>query len=101
MSDEDAYWRRPAEGAEPPPPATPTTPSPVSYSGPPRGTPPPHGWRPPTVENPIPPRKLPGQDRERIDREEQAATILTRGMALFAGAVLLVLLFILCGRALF
>jgi hypothetical protein len=53
------------------------------------------------VERPAPPRRLPAQDTERIDREEQAATILTKGMGLFAGAVVLVLLLILCGRVLF
>jgi hypothetical protein len=44
---------------------------------------------------------MPAQDRERIDREEQAATILTKGVGLFAGAVLVVLLLIFCGRILF
>ncbi|GAA0740328.1 translation initiation factor 2 [Dactylosporangium roseum] len=99
MSD-DAYWRRPPEGSEPPPPE-PSAPASVPYSGAPRSTPPPRGWRPPTLENPRPPRRLPGQDRDRIDREEQAATILTKGMGLFAGAVLVVLLLVLCGRVVF
>ncbi|MER7008358.1 translation initiation factor 2 [Dactylosporangium sp. NPDC000555] len=99
MSD-DAYWRRPAEGAEAPPP-TPAAPPSVPYTGAPRSTPPPHGWRPPVVESPAPPRKLPSQDVERIAREEQAATILTKGMGLVAGAILLVVLLILCGRVLF
>ncbi|GAA4247226.1 hypothetical protein GCM10022255_022250 [Dactylosporangium darangshiense] len=97
---DDAYWRRPAEGAEAPPPA-PAAPPSVPYTGAPRSTPPPPGWRPPVVENPAPPRRLPAQDVERIEREEQAATILTKGMGIFAGAVALVLLLILCGRVLF
>jgi hypothetical protein len=100
---EDAYWRRPAEGAgglEAPPP-TPETPTTVPYTGAPRSTRPPHGWRPPVVESPAPPRTLPAQDVERIEREEQAATILTKGMGIFAGAVALVLLLILCGRVFF
>ncbi|MFB9413109.1 MULTISPECIES: translation initiation factor 2 [Dactylosporangium] len=100
MSD-DAYWRRPPEGSAAPPVPPPSVPASVPYTGAPRSTPPPRGWRPPVVEPPAPPRQLPAQDAERIDREEQAATILTRGMGLFAGAVMLVLLFILCGRALF
>jgi hypothetical protein len=98
---DDAYWRRPPEGSQAPPSPPPAAPASVPYTGAPRSTPPPHGWRPPVVETPAPPRRLPAQDPERIDREEQAATILTRGLGLFAGAVMLVLLFILCGRALF
>ncbi|WP_433214349.1 translation initiation factor 2 [Dactylosporangium sp. CS-047395] len=100
MSD-DAYWRRPAEGTEAAAPPAPAEPKNVPYTGAPRSNPPPRGWRPPVVETPAPPRKLPTQDTERIEREEQAATILTKGMGIFAGAVMLVLLFILCGRALF
>ncbi|WP_433083130.1 translation initiation factor 2 [Dactylosporangium sp. CA-052675] len=100
MSD-DAYWRRPAEGTEAAPPPAPPGPPSVPYTGAPRTTPPPRGWRPPVVEPPAPPRTLPPQDDERVDREEQAATILTKGMGIFAGAVLVVVLLILCGRALF
>lgn len=99
MSD-DAFWRRPPEGAAPPPTA-PKAAAPVPYTGAPRSAPPPRGWRPPTVERPAAPRKLPAQDAGRIDREEQAATILTKGMGIFAGAVMLVLLLIFCGRWLF
>jgi hypothetical protein len=97
---DDAFWRRPADGAAaPPPPAA----EPVStpYTGAPRTNPPPRGWRPPMVESPAPPRRLPAQDVERIDREEQAATILTKGMGIFAGAVVVVILLILCGRVVF
>jgi hypothetical protein len=50
---------------------------------------------------PAPPRVMPKQDEERLDREEQASTILTKGVGIFAGAVVLVLLLILCGRILF
>ncbi|WP_432985365.1 translation initiation factor 2 [Dactylosporangium sp. CA-233914] len=100
MSD-DAYWRRPPEGTEAAPPPAPAAPQSAPYTGAPRSTPPPHGWRPPVVESPSTPRVLPKQDTERIDREEQAATILTKGMGIFAGAVLVVLLLILCGRVLF
>jgi len=53
------------------------------------------------VMQPAPPRVLPQQDEERLDREEQAATILTKGVGIFAGAVIVVLLLILCGRILF
>lgn len=100
MSD-DAFWQRPAEGAAAPPPAAPSSPAPAPYTGAPRSAPPPRGWRPPTVERPAAPRKLPPQDVERIEREEQAATILTKGMGIFTGAVIVVLLLIFCGRLLF
>jgi hypothetical protein len=53
------------------------------------------------VWQPAPPRVMPKQDEDRLDREEQAATILTKGVGIFAGAVILVLLLILCGRILF
>jgi len=99
-TSDDDFWRRPAPGAEGQPvPAT----EPVSapYTGAPRSTPPPHGWRPPLVIQPAPPRKLPEQDLERLDREEQAATILTKGIGMFAGAVIIALLLIFCGRLIF
>jgi hypothetical protein len=104
---DDAFWRRPPKGADGTagtgtgPAAPPGPPPSVPYTGAPRSTPPPRGWRPPVVESPAPPRALPAQDVERIEREEQAATILTKGLGIFAGAVLLVLLFILCGRVFF
>jgi hypothetical protein len=97
---DDAFWRRPAEGA-PAAPQEPATPASVPYAGAPRSKPPPRGWRPQSVEQPAAPRPLPAQDRERLDREEQAATILTKGMGLVAGAVIVVLLLIFCGRILF
>lgn len=50
---------------------------------------------------PAPPRELPKQDQERIDREEQAATILTKGIGIFAGAIIVTLLLLFCGRVLF
>jgi hypothetical protein len=99
-TSDDDYWRRPAAGADEQ--ATPA-PGPVSapYTGAPHSAPPPHGWRPPLVIQPAPPRKLPDQDLERLDREEQAATILTKGIGMFAGAVLIALLLIFCGRVIF
>ena len=53
------------------------------------------------VIRPAPPRAMPRQDTERLDREEQAATILTKGVGIFAGAVIVVLLLIFCDRILF
>jgi hypothetical protein len=73
----------------------------TAYSGPPPTNPPPPNWRPPVVAEPIPPGTLPEQDNARIEVEEQAARTLTTGIGLVAGAVLLVLLLILCARAVF
>ena len=83
------------------PPAAPPAPVNAPYTGAPRTAPPPAGWRPPMVDEPAPPRVLPKQDSDRLDREEQAATILTKGIGIFAGAVLVVLLLILCGNYFF
>jgi hypothetical protein len=103
MSDE--YWRRPTEDTPsltpPPAPAPAVGPATASYTGAPRNVPPPHGWRPPMVIQPAPPRVLPKQDLERLDREEQAATILTKGIGIFVGAVLIALLLIFCGGLIF
>jgi hypothetical protein len=71
------------------------------YQGPPRTTPPPTGWRPPHVIQPAPPRRLPEQDHAAIDEDEARARTLTRGLAMVAGALLLVVLCSLCGRTLF
>jgi hypothetical protein len=78
-------------GARPEPP----------YTGPPATLPPPPGWHPPIVVEPAPPRPLPEQNHELIDIQEQSARTLTLGVAMLAGAVMLVLVFLLCGRALF
>jgi hypothetical protein len=79
-------------------PATPVIPE---YTGPPRTNAPPAAWRPPIVAEPPPPGTLPEQDHDRIDVEEQAARTLTTGVGLVVGAVCLVLLLVLCARALF
>lgn len=71
------------------------------YQGPPPTTPPPADWRPPHVIQPAPPRRLPDQDHAAIDEDEARARTLTRGLAMVAGALLLVVLCSLCGRTLF
>ena len=53
------------------------------------------------VVKPPAPRALPPQDLLRLDTEEQAARTLTYGIGKVAGAIMLVLLLILCGRTLF
>ena len=51
------------------------------------------------MAEPPPPGTLPEQDHDRIDVEEQAARTLTTGIGLVVGAICLVLLLILCARA--
>jgi hypothetical protein len=98
---DDEYWRRPdeaydagrsPEAAEPPEPP---------YAGPPRTpTPNPH-WRPPTVAHPPPPREMPAQDIDALDESEGSARTVTFGVGLVAGAIVLILLCLFCGRLVF
>lgn len=107
MNADDAFWRRPPDsepgtslGGNPEAGRSGPTAA-VPYTGAPRSAPPPHGWRPPTVVRPAPPRHLPEQDRAALDVEEQAASTLTKGIGLLVGAVMIVGMLILCGRAVF
>ena len=103
MSD-DLQWRRPPEGGGPTPgrpPAAEDEPAPEPYTGPPRTTPPPPDWRPRLLVQPPPPRDLPAQDDDALDTQEREARTLTYGVGMVAGAILLVVLLVLCGRALF
>jgi hypothetical protein len=72
----------------------------MPYTGPPPTTRPPTGWRPPLVVQAPPPRALPAQDLPRLDEAEQRARTLTYGIAMVAGAIMIVLVLVLCGRAL-
>jgi len=98
--DADAPWRRPS--ADTPslvPPAKPAPPpAPEAYPGPPRAAPPPSNWRPPVVAPTVPPRDMPTQDHDRMDAEERASRTLTQGIGLVAGAIILILFFVLCAR---
>lgn len=113
---EDSFYRRPVSGGRPdhrPDPAgpyrfgaAPVQPggpgqAPGGYAGPPPNTPPPPGWRPPVYLEPSPPRQLPEQDADALDREERGARSRTVGLALVAGAVLVVIVCLLCSRLLF
>jgi hypothetical protein len=53
------------------------------------------------VNEPLPPHELPAQDHDRLDIEEQAARTLTQGIGMVVGAILIVLLLILCARSVF
>ncbi|HEX8628811.1 MAG TPA: translation initiation factor 2 [Catenuloplanes sp.] len=103
--DDDAFWRRPpGDGTtEPrwPPGRPPDAPADPPYAGPPRTTPPPPGWRPPFVVQPTPPRRLPAQDLDDLDEAERSARTITYGVGMIAGAIMLVLLCLLCSRVLF
>jgi hypothetical protein len=99
----DEQWRRPTVYGPPgdsAPAVDPVAPQSPPYAGPPPTSSPPGGWRPPTVVQPPEPRPLPAQDVPAIEAGEQQARTVTYGVGLVAAAVLLVVLFVLCGRAL-
>jgi hypothetical protein len=98
--DDDTQWRRPPEGESAPPPARHVSP-PAAYTGPPPTIAPPLGWRPPVVVRTPPPRAMPPQDLPRLDEAEQQARTITYGVAMVAGAIMILLMLVLCGRALF
>ncbi len=99
---DDAYWQRPDPAFTPPapPPVTPPARAP-GYQGPPRTDPPPPDWRPPTISQPPPPRALPPQDMDALDDAEGSARTVTYGVGLVAGAIALILICLLCARAIF
>lgn len=102
-SDDDAYWQRPESGAgqfgaDRPAPA----PEPrQAYEGPPRPAPASPLWRPPIVSEPPPPRTMPAQDMDALDESEGAARTMTYGVGLVAGAIALIVMCLLCARAIF
>jgi len=102
--DDDAYWQRPDSSSAQPtqPPAPAPGPAPAdNYPGPPRADPPPASWRPPTIAQPPPPRNLPAQDMDALDEAEGSARTVTYGVGLVAGAIALILMCLLCARAMF
>ncbi|WP_412540415.1 translation initiation factor 2 [Longispora sp. K20-0274] len=96
----DEYWRRPAPG-QPDRPAVPDRPAAPEYTGPPPSTPPPPGWRPPTIVQVPPAREMPRQEHSALDEEERVGRTITYGVGMVAGAVMVVLILVMCGRALF
>lgn len=99
---DDEFWRRPADGTPPPSPPEPSAePAPPAYPGPPPSAPPPRGWQPPVVMQPPAPRELPQQDTAGIEEDERSARTLTYGIGMIAGAVLVVVMCLLCSRVLF
>jgi hypothetical protein len=102
---DDLQWRRPVggdpAGERPGVDGLADAPQPPEYQGPPRSAPPPAEWRPRTLIQVPTPRSLPTQDSDALDAAERAARTTTYGVGMVAGAVLLIVLFVLCGRALF
>jgi hypothetical protein len=103
--DDDAFWRRPEQEDQTGPgfgrPASSPEPTPPPYLGPPRTDPPPPDWRPPVVSQPPPPRSLPEQDEAELDEAETSARTVTYGIGMVAGAVLVIVVCLLCARLLF
>lgn len=50
---------------------------------------------------PSPPRELPAQDHSSLDTAEQSARTVTFGIGMVAGAILLIVMCVLCSRVLF
>jgi hypothetical protein len=117
---DEGFWRRPvaipadapasAPATGTPAPATPVDrsaaaypgpPASAAYPGPPSSPPPPPGWRPPVHIQPPLPRQLPDQDVPALEEAERSARTLTYGVGLIAGAVLMVVVFLLCSRVVF
>ncbi|MEU4237779.1 translation initiation factor 2 [Actinoplanes sp. NPDC026619] len=102
VPDDDAYWQRPdPSSAQPAPPPAPTTRNEHAYPGPPKAPPPVAAWRPPTIAQPPPPRALPSQDMDAMDEAEGSARTVTYGVGLVAGAIAVILMCLLCARAIF
>ncbi len=103
MQPDNEYWRRPEQDDNPPGGAASALPGPgrPTYGGPPPSSPPPTGWRPEHIVEPLPPRLLPAQDHALIDNEEARARTLSTGIAIVAGALIVILLCAVCGRNLF
>jgi hypothetical protein len=104
VPDDDAYWQRPDPDSGTPDPAPLPAPEPdpaENYSGPPRPSAANPYWRPPTVAEPPPPRSMPPQDMDALDDAEGSARTVTYGVGLVAGAIVVILMCLLCARAIF
>lgn len=97
---DEAQWRRPEGGAiSPPTPEAPAQEPP--YGGPPKAPVVPGNWRPPTLIQAPAARRMPTQDDTAMDAAERQARTVTHGMAMVAGAALLLVIAVLCGRLIF
>jgi len=99
---DEQQWRRPEGGATTgEPPAAPENEQTPAYQGPPRAPQVPGAWRPPTLVEAPSARRLPEQNEAAIDAAERQARTVTHGVGLIAGAILVLLLAVLCGRLIF
>ncbi|MGW4466856.1 hypothetical protein [Micromonospora sp. NPDC004704] len=95
------YFGSPQGGAFGPPQGVPGGSGPGGYPGPPQSAVPAPGWRPPVHVQPAPPRPLPPQNVPALEAQEASARTVTYGIGLIAGAILLVVMCLLCSRLLF
>jgi len=104
LGGDDLQWRRPAAGSGTPTPGTAqqpaSPPGPPPYTGPPPTVAPPRDWQPRVLVQAEPPRALPPQDLAALDTQEREARTVTYGIGMVSGAVLLIVLLVLCGRVL-
>ena len=101
VPDDDEYWQRQDQAYDASRPRPPAPDQAPPYEGPPRTEPPSPHWRPPVVPQPPPPRSMPEQDIDALDEAEGSARTLTYGVGLVAGAIALILMCLLCARAIF
>ena len=97
-SDEQLWSRHTDSAAQAPQPSTPpvapyTGPPPTVFAGP--------DWRPRTLIQVPAARSLPEQDDAAVDEQERSARTVSYGVAMIAGAILLIVLIVLCGRVVF
>lgn len=98
-SDEQLWRRHPdGAGAETPQPSTPPVtpydgPPPTVFAGP--------DWRPRTLIQVPAARTLPEQDDAEVDQQERSARTVSYGVGMLAGAIVVIVLIVLCGRIVF
>jgi hypothetical protein len=100
QGSDEQIWRRPAGGGDGPPPIS-APPAAAPYAGPPPTVQPSPGWRPRLLLQVPEARTLPEQDDAALDEQDRSARTITYGVGMLAGAIALIILIVLCGRALF
>jgi hypothetical protein len=102
QGSDEQMWRRPADGSGGTPPPYPAAAKSAStYAGPPPTIPASKEWRPRTLIQVPAARSLPPQTDAVLDEQERSQRTVTYGVGMMAGAIALIVLFVLCGRALF
>jgi hypothetical protein len=101
QGSDEQIWRRPAAGGQQGPPPPVSAPPARPYTGPPPTIPPRPGWRPRVLVQVPEARMLPAQDDTEMDEQDRSARTITYGIGMMAGAIALIVMFVLCGRVLF